>query len=126
MLGRVVLQHVAPRGEVVWVHLLQRDALRARELLNVAADIQQVVVSRDRPETLATVVFFVPTDRLRVAQAAERRVREPVDVRVGVDDVDVRVLVKVDAVVAVGASAHRYTPSASVVPPANVVPTLRQ
>ena len=52
VLRRVVLEHVPAGREVVRLHLLERDALRRREHLDVAADLQQVVVAGDGPEAL--------------------------------------------------------------------------
>ncbi len=125
VLGRVVLEHVAAQFEVVALDLFQGDALRAAEQLDVLAHVQQVGVAGDGPEALAAVVLGPPAHRVGVAQPPERGVGEPVQVRVGVDDVEVvgaehHVAVAVE----VGAAAHACC--SNVVPPANVVPTWRK
>ncbi len=121
VLRRVVLQHVAAQVEVVALDLFQRHALRAGEQLDVLAHVQQVGVPGDGPEALATIVLGPPADRVVVAQPLEGGVRKPVEVRVGVDDVEiVGAEVEVAVAVVVGCRAH------SVLPPANVVATLRQ
>ena len=89
MLRRVVLEHVAPGLEVVAVHLFERDALRAGERVDVAADVQQIVVAGDRPEALAAVVLRPPAHRVGVAQPLERGVRDAADVGVGIGDVGI-------------------------------------
>ena len=125
VLGRVVLEHVAAQFEVVALDLFQGDALGAAEQFDVLAHVQQVGVAGDGPEALAAIVFGPPADGLVVAQPLERGVREAVQVRVGVDDVEVvgaehHVAVAVE----VGAAAHACC--SNVVPPANVVPTWRK
>ena len=110
-------------------HLLEADAAGRRERLDIAADVEQIVVAGDGPEAATAIVLRPPADGIVAAEPCERRVRDAAHERVGIGDVGVvRPEFEIDVgqsstLIATGLARLRRS---SVVPPFQLVATSRQ